>query len=672
MTDLLLQIAVSNVCIALVLAILAVIVESTAKRPALAHLLWLLVFVKLLTPPMVTIPIITMPGTTVSVTAAIPSDLLGSAPQIARSEFDVFLAEKMRPAVLEQFKTVLLLTWFLGSGSVLIWSLARVYRFNRLLRIESKVAPHALQTTAMKIAIRLGLKSIPIIATTSARIYPLVWWIGGKVRIVIPRALLDHMDTKQSQWILAHELAHVRRRDHLVRWLEWLACVCFWWNPLVWWGRHRLRANEELCCDDLVISSLKPKPHAYANSLLDAIEHLTAPALYPPAIASQINSGGFLERRIKMIISETQERSGSRWLRACALLCATVVLPFGIACAQDYDAVGKRLRKAVEAKELTREQARTMLATLRKSAGAKEAQDWDWPKAKLMRMSKELDAAVEVGEISREDADKRYEAAAKAIQHKLASAHGDRGTKGISREDYAAAEIKLRQLVTEGEVSEEDAKIRLRTMRRMVADHTDRRGHHSRWEGIKRRIEGAVERGDLTREQADARYRAIKARMASARTGGKQRITREEMGKVKKRIWAGVEEGKLTEAQAKERWEGYLKRVRGETQKEPTNKKSKRDEGLAIYYEKLGVSGEKLTRIKKILADHGFKPKQMAGAFGGMIRVMHEMKSEGDDFELNPRMQEYFEETVGLTDEQIKLIKRLSRRLLHGLRESDR
>ena len=109
------------------------------------------------------------------------------------------------------------------------------------------------------------------------------------------------MDAQQWQWILAHELAHelahVRRRDYLVRWLEWLACVVFWWNPVVWWAQRNLRAAEEICCDELVISCLNPKPISYANSLLSAVEFLARPALRPPAMASEINSGGFLERR---------------------------------------------------------------------------------------------------------------------------------------------------------------------------------------------------------------------------------------------------------------------------------------------------------------------------------------------------------------------------------------
>ncbi len=51
MTDLLLQSALSNASLALALAAVALIVERTAKRPVLAHLLWVLVLVKLVTAP---------------------------------------------------------------------------------------------------------------------------------------------------------------------------------------------------------------------------------------------------------------------------------------------------------------------------------------------------------------------------------------------------------------------------------------------------------------------------------------------------------------------------------------------------------------------------------------------------------------------------------------------
>ena len=58
----LLQMIVNNAAICLGLALLALIVGRTFKRPAITHLIWLLVLMKLLTPPVIKIPAFAVPG----------------------------------------------------------------------------------------------------------------------------------------------------------------------------------------------------------------------------------------------------------------------------------------------------------------------------------------------------------------------------------------------------------------------------------------------------------------------------------------------------------------------------------------------------------------------------------------------------------------------------------
>ena len=341
-----------------------------------------------------------------------------------------------------------------------------MFRFKRLLLANSESAPQDLQTEAERIASRLGLATIAEVCTTSARISPMVWWTGGQVRVVIPTTLLDQMKAAQWRWVLAHELAHVRRRDYMVRWLEWLACVCFWWNPVVWWARHNLRANEEICCDALVVRSLKPKPDSYAVSLLTAIECLARPVLHPPAMASEINSGGYLERRFKMIVSGTINRKTSRWLQAFVLLFATVVLPFGLGYAQDYKAVGKRLKTAVTAGELTPQQARAMMDALRRTSQQDERKGIT--REDYARAEDELRKAVAEGKISEEDARARLEGMRKEMDEQ-----SERGSKRITREDYARVEADLKKAVAEGKIAEEDARARLEGMRKEMDEQAD-------------------------------------------------------------------------------------------------------------------------------------------------------------------------------------------------------
>jgi beta-lactamase regulating signal transducer with metallopeptidase domain len=581
MIDFLFQMGLSNACISLVLGIVAMVAGAKAKRPHLAHMLWLLVFIKLVTPPVMRIPIITIPAQ--GEAAGAINDYSGPEPLLSNnSQFNINTQRdpyKLGSTAWNHARIWLPPIWLLGSVVVFGFSMIRVYRFNRLLAAESEVARQELQTEAEKIARRLKLKTIPTICTTPARISPMVWWTGGKVRIVIPTALLDQMDDKEWQWILAHEMAHVRRRDYLVRWLEWLACVLFWWNPVVWWAQRNLRAMEEICCDDLVISSLNPKPKFYADSLLSAVEFLASSVLRPPAMASEINSGGFLERRFKMIVSNKSKQSNSRWLQICVLLFAVVVLPFGIASAQDYNAVEKRLAKAVKRGELTLEQASVMMDALKKAGSDKKDQGVDRAEAYLMRFKKELGELVEAGEISREAAARKYEGAERRIKERMAG-QSERGQRNIAIEEYKRAEAKMRKMIEDGKAKPEDVERRLIEMRRMIGRQRERGARSERERGERRmtredyaraaeKMRKMVEDGKAKPEDVERRLIEMRKMMAGQaerqRGGERQRTTRgDKRGSYEgfeRRIKAAVEAGKMTREEAKEKLEDYKKRI---------------------------------------------------------------------------------------------------------------
>ena len=340
MIDHLFQITLSNIFISLVLAIVAVAVGKTLKHPVITYLLWLLVFLKLLTPPFFTISV--NPAQWLDNHTPPVQFNLDEQPAIQSTESGAVSENKNLPShgasiVSINGKYWLLIVWGVGSMAVLIWSIIQIFRFHSLLKKESEVADPKIQSKAVKIAINLGLNAVPIIQITSANISPMVWWVGMKVWIVIPSSLIKQMAPEQFEYILSHELAHVYRKDYMIRWIEWVVCVCFWWNPVAWWARYNLRASEELCCDALVLASMKPKPYSYGDSLLKAIEILNFSNRHPSIIASGINNGKSLKRRVKMIISNELIKSKLRWLQMCIILGGLIILPLGLMNAQDLD-----------------------------------------------------------------------------------------------------------------------------------------------------------------------------------------------------------------------------------------------------------------------------------------------------------------------------------------------
>mgnify|MGYP001420806501 CR=1 FL=1 len=161
-----------------------------------------------------------------------------------------------------------------------------------------------------------------------------------------------------------------------------------------------------MACDNLVLETTHPEVHQYANSLLNVVEWSASPVIRPSVVASAINSGGNLEKRLKMMIAENIWKVPAT-LRLEIVAIAFCVLPLGLVHAQDFKAVERRLGGAVEAGELTLEQASIMMDALKRSAGSEHANDREMAakKRRYMQFAKEIETAVDAGKLSKEDAE---------------------------------------------------------------------------------------------------------------------------------------------------------------------------------------------------------------------------------------------------------------------------
>ncbi|WP_428277496.1 M56 family metallopeptidase [Candidatus Palauibacter sp.] len=327
MTDVILQIGASKLAISIGLAGVAWIATRRPGSPSLAHGLWLLPLAVLLVPPFVSVPVW--------------SAGLDPVVPLAPVAISVPHAEPTPSAWAILFgwlgshgKETIVWLWLLGTASVLAWTLVRTLRFHRSLARASETAPPEVQRLAGETARGLGLGpgAVPTVYATRAQLSPMVWWAGGKVRVLLPSELLADLDVSELRCILAHELAHVRRRDHVVRWLEWLACAAFWWNPVAWWARRRLRASEEVCCDAMAVATINAEPRTYAGALLRVIDFMsTARTPGPLTFASTIDRCGRpsrLERRFRVIMTNPTPTHTPRRLRV-ALRCGAVCLLAG-------------------------------------------------------------------------------------------------------------------------------------------------------------------------------------------------------------------------------------------------------------------------------------------------------------------------------------------------------
>jgi beta-lactamase regulating signal transducer with metallopeptidase domain len=219
----------------------------------------------------------------------------------------------------------------LGWWAVAAW---RIGRFRGLLRFASP-APPALQERAQRLARRLGLVRCPDVRLVPAAVSPLLWALGGTSRLLLPAGLWPRLTPEQQETLLAHELAHLRRRDHWVRRLELLVTGLYWWHPVVWWARRQLREAEEQCCDAWVVWALPGAAPAYATALVETVAFLSRARPALPLAASGIGHIHTLKRRLTMILREPPPRalSGAGLLAVLGL--GALLLPLLPAPAQE-------------------------------------------------------------------------------------------------------------------------------------------------------------------------------------------------------------------------------------------------------------------------------------------------------------------------------------------------
>lgn len=313
--------------------------------PVGRHALWLLVLVKLLTPPVVVLQwpwVIPAPRLT-DVTSRFGSEARAPDVVVPRTG----QGETVRPTAVEMptltprsilttavagrvggvLASHLLDLWLVG-GFVFAW--VHGVRIRRVLRsVRTAGRPDlVLSDHVEKLARRLRTGPLRI-HVVSGITSPLIWCVNPwRPQLLWPAVLPEDMSEECRRGLIVHELAHVKRRDHWVGWLELAAGCLWWWNPVFWYARSRLRENAELACDAWVIDALPHGRRTYAEALLAVCagatpNFRTAPM---PVVGVSTGSRRFLERRLAMIMRERVPLRLSRvgWFSLALIFLATL------------------------------------------------------------------------------------------------------------------------------------------------------------------------------------------------------------------------------------------------------------------------------------------------------------------------------------------------------------
>ncbi|HET6879929.1 MAG TPA: M56 family metallopeptidase, partial [Pirellulales bacterium] len=305
----LVAIGLTNAASASLLAVVAWTVGRWGRRPALARLLWLVVLAKLLTPPVYepalggwfSIPLHETPAE-------------WERSQAARADFAVRRADMPRAAIpledsraaektlqrtsaapssftaaerwhlWQMLAAVRPATWLRLAGSIWIMGslvcatrfVLRTWRFRRFLARAAQVDADLTQRAA-QLAQSAGLRSSPQVLAVESVVSPMLWGAGRGARLLFPAELASSIPPATRDALLLHELAHWARGDWLVRLLELVVQVIYWWHPLVRWARREIEIAEEECCDAWVLEHQAGTRRGYAEALLATLDFLSGP-----------------------------------------------------------------------------------------------------------------------------------------------------------------------------------------------------------------------------------------------------------------------------------------------------------------------------------------------------------------------------------------------------------
>jgi beta-lactamase regulating signal transducer with metallopeptidase domain/thiol-disulfide isomerase/thioredoxin len=376
----------------LIAALLSVVVWLLCRiramrcRPALCHALWLLVLVKLVTPPLLPVPVLPATATTqtrqieqvsalsheappsvapaalVGVPRSLPSEGAGVTVHAGSDD------RRAKPVAVDsatvsrgiwdvQFLIALVVASLAVSGWMWLVAVRRLIRLGRLFRGVSAGDTRA-TSALVELAPVFRIRRSPRLVVVDETIVPMLWASARQTAIVLPRRVVDALDADQLRGIVAHELAHLARRDTWTQWFAFFVTSLLWWNPCAWLARRELRAAAEASCDALVLERLPHLRKPYARSLLAVVDFVASGRTIESALTVAFGESRSLKRRIAMLAgSETRSRI-SRWGWATLACLAALVFTFPTR-AEEPKTPASQARSAISEKSADPQNART-------------------------------------------------------------------------------------------------------------------------------------------------------------------------------------------------------------------------------------------------------------------------------------------------------------------------
>jgi len=235
-------------------------------------------------------------------------------------------ATPMGKSLLAQIPMLLAAIWLIGTFAVLSLWWWRWRRVSAMAR-EAQLVAQGRELDALRALEEVvGVRKTVALRVSADSMEPAVFGIVSPV-LIWPMRFSEQLSDAQLRSILAHELAHVRRRDNLMSAVQMVVEAMFWFHPLVWWIGARMVEERERACDEEVLR-LGNAAEVYAEGILNACKF----CIESPLSCVSGVAGSNLKRRVNRIMNgqNSQELTLSRRVVLAVAAVTVVAGPIGL------------------------------------------------------------------------------------------------------------------------------------------------------------------------------------------------------------------------------------------------------------------------------------------------------------------------------------------------------
>ncbi|MBN9690437.1 MAG: M56 family metallopeptidase [Verrucomicrobia bacterium] len=192
------------------------------------------------------------------------------------------------------------LIWLTGTGVMLSWIIRRNRVVHRLVR-GSHPASADQQRALEEAARRVGLRRWPQLRVTERIHSPAVCGLFRPV-VLLPQGLVEKLSATALADVLLHELIHVHRHDLWLNLPQTWAVALWWWNPFVWLANARVASLREQAVDERVMLLRSGDPATYPATLVEVARHCVSGPALTLSLMGILESRRALRNRVERLL----------------------------------------------------------------------------------------------------------------------------------------------------------------------------------------------------------------------------------------------------------------------------------------------------------------------------------------------------------------------------------